>query len=957
MRFITILAAFAGAASWLSGPAAAQPVNDPAVFWNDATLYRDEYGTPHIHAGTVRAMAFAFGYAQAEDHLEPMLMAYRVAAGRAAEVGGEPFADSDAFSIKLTNAQLSAAAMAAADPLTRDLCEGFALGINAWILEHQTVAPQWAEGVQPKDVLAWWHYLMVTSAPFDLAGVYHPKRPLERANAWALAPSKTVDKKTMLVMSPYQYFDGPYRWYEAHLMVGNVNLAGATLFGLPVLLMGHNEHLGWALTPNGADTADFYREEVGGPPKNPSDPRLAASAIDDIAPLLSFMANAKPYYVRTAAGMEERAVPALVGARGPIFEGTDGGLYSWRNGAFGQFGGMRQLLLMGQSTDLATFKQALTLQQFPGFQILYADKAGNLSYTYNARLGNKNAALDYNNPQPIDWTQPVAPIRDNWAWSEIIPVAKLPQIDNPESGFLQACGTPPWLATNDSGLNPADWPQWLAPEPPNYRTFRVNQILSGGPFSFPDMGAMVYDTLVPAAVDMVPLLLHMASARPELVRGAHPDLVTALRLLRDWNFQADRDSQAMAYYNIWWTLMVKRHADEFVNEAGLYQALLANSYAAQGYALDAAVEAARIMRNDFNRLAIPWGELHRIQRGNRNEPMFGTSTGDSIFLSDNTTFVNRQWRANFGHGFAMAVHFGDETRSASVVPFGASENPASPHFADQMDLYLGRTMKRVRFQYDEMIGHAASGYGRRVILGAPGVKGYCAITLEHPQRVKLEEITDPPRPYPGGQVPFTPAIRPVLENLDTACAWELELFVPEDRCRPEHRSRLRLYTYTQQDGWNALIGQRFREAEGAYTGSGNGRVMIAVLGPHDLKLTPAPETDTPPEMALAEPAADAPKPEFLRAPEPTAPENAASEEAGRAPEAEGEATAEPGTTGEEAMTDEAPPLPDNPYFDVEFLDPQGPPPDGEQVEKDKKWKIFSPFRNKKKSEPKTNFNG
>ncbi|HNT88294.1 MAG TPA: penicillin acylase family protein, partial [Candidatus Hydrogenedentes bacterium] len=82
----------------ICAPAIAGAQADPALLWRDATLYRDEWGVPHVYAGHPRALAFAFGYAQAEDHLEPMLFAYRVANGRAAEVLGEPYAKSDAFS-------------------------------------------------------------------------------------------------------------------------------------------------------------------------------------------------------------------------------------------------------------------------------------------------------------------------------------------------------------------------------------------------------------------------------------------------------------------------------------------------------------------------------------------------------------------------------------------------------------------------------------------------------------------------------------------------------------------------------------------------------------------------------------------------------------------------------------------------------------------------------------------
>lgn len=926
-----------GTALGLAGLATAQAGNDSAALWEGATLYRDAYGTPHIQAETVRGMAFAFGYAQAEDHLEPMLMAYRMALGRASAAGGESFARDDAFALKIANAEVASDAMQTADPLTRDLCEGFARGINAWILENRDRAPAWAEGVQPKDVLAWWHYLMVVSAPFDLPGVYHPEPPLKRANAWALAPGNTVEGAAILAMAPHQHYNGPYRWYEAHLMIGDLNWAGATIFGLPVLMMGHNEHLGWALTPNGADTADFFREELGRPAPSAADPRVEA-AIDDVAPLLSFMASAKPFYIRTGNGLVERAVPSWVGARGPLFEGADGALYSWRNGAFGQFGGLRQLLLMARASNLAEFQQALALHQLSNVQVLYAGKAGDLFYAYNARLGNKSAATGPQDAQPLDWAQPVEAMRHQWAWDEIIPIGQLPHFENPESGYVQAGGTPPWLATPNSGLNPEDWPIWLVPEHPSYRVFRVNQILSAGRYSFPDMQAMLFDTLVPAAVDMVPLLLAMAEQRPGLVRNAHPDLVTALQLLREWDMQAGPDSTAMAYYSIWWTLMRKRHADEFDHEAGLYQALLANSRAAQEYALDAAVEAARIMRNDFGSLAQPWGKVHRIQRGDRNEPMFGTGTGDPIFLADNATFVNRQWRTNFGYGFAMAVQFSERTRAASVVPFGASDNPESPHYDDQMDLFLERRMKPTRFQHDAVVRYATSGYGRRVTLGTPALEGACTISVERPQRIELEEIGEPPGPFPGGQTPFTPAIRPVFSGDAPDHTWELELYVPEALCRPEHRQRLRIYTYTQADGWNPILGQEFNQTHGAFTARGEGVKMIAILGPRAVRIEPPPVPST-------EILADVPPPDdFLREPiqpdSPPAADAADAAEAPDSPEAPDTAAPAPG----------APPR--NPLFDVEILGQQGPDgsagPDAAPDE-EKKGGLLAPLRRFMKS--------
>ena len=49
------------------------------------TLYRDEFGIPHVYAPTLEAASYAIGYAQAEDRLEELLKNYRRAAGTMAE--------------------------------------------------------------------------------------------------------------------------------------------------------------------------------------------------------------------------------------------------------------------------------------------------------------------------------------------------------------------------------------------------------------------------------------------------------------------------------------------------------------------------------------------------------------------------------------------------------------------------------------------------------------------------------------------------------------------------------------------------------------------------------------------------------------------------------------------------------------------------------------------------------
>ena len=54
----------------------------------EATVYRDDYGIPHVFAPTLESAAFGIGYAQAEDRLEELLKNYRRANGTMAEAFG-----------------------------------------------------------------------------------------------------------------------------------------------------------------------------------------------------------------------------------------------------------------------------------------------------------------------------------------------------------------------------------------------------------------------------------------------------------------------------------------------------------------------------------------------------------------------------------------------------------------------------------------------------------------------------------------------------------------------------------------------------------------------------------------------------------------------------------------------------------------------------------------------------
>ena len=83
------------------------------------------------------------------------------------------------------------------------------------------------------------------------------------SNAIAVAPARSTDGATRLLVNSHQPYTGPVAWYEARLKSEEGwDMAGGVFPGSPVVLHGHNRHLGWASTVNRPDLVDVYRLEL-----------------------------------------------------------------------------------------------------------------------------------------------------------------------------------------------------------------------------------------------------------------------------------------------------------------------------------------------------------------------------------------------------------------------------------------------------------------------------------------------------------------------------------------------------------------------------------------------------------------------------------------------------------------------------------------------------------------------
>jgi len=110
------------------------------------------------------------------------------------------------------------------------------------------------------------------------------------------------------------------------------------------------------------------------------------------------------------------------------------------------------------------------------------------------------------------------------------------------------------------------------------------------------------------------------------------------------------------------------------------------------------------VKTDFGRWDVAWGEVHRMRRGALDLPVGGCSGQLGCFrVLGYRPSPDSLWVANRGDAWILAVEFGrDGPRAYSVLAYGQSDDPASPHFADQAAMFARGELKRVAFTEAEI---------------------------------------------------------------------------------------------------------------------------------------------------------------------------------------------------------------------------------------------------------------
>ena len=687
------------------------------------TIYRDTYGVPHIVGDTEPAAFFGYGYAQAEDHLERMMIQYRDAQGRRAEVEGfsalgdgylhfipyEYRWDGDYLQRLLRTRRCVTEHRGQIDPAVYPLLDGFARGVNHYIALHRAAIPAWIDGITAEDVeaLERSHYMRFYSVHDALNKLGRETRefPHFGSNQWAVAPWKSANGRILHVEHTHMPWANRFQNYEAHLMAPGLNAAGISWFGSPVFLDGFNDRITWSATWNQPNIADVYEEKI-----NPANPLqyLYEGAWRDIR------VEYEAFRVKGVHGLETVTLPLYYTHHGPVVKFDKERHRAW-SVRLPNFEGVNYTLgLYGimKSRNLPEFQAAVARQLMPRWNLLYSD-ARDVYWVHNGNVAVRNPGYDWLKPVP-GWTKETE-------WGPYLPFRDYPQLLNPASGFLQNCNNPYWTATRNSGLRPlAPVPYYLSypvkadagEEALNTRGERLFQVLGREKkFTLEEMIDLGFDTYVLAADVLVPLLAR-AYGRRQPLRDAR--LVRAMELLQAWDRRSSRESAAFTYAHYWaqaYRDLYKPAKLARFNAYGRRKLIDPASAEEQDMAWRALKEAVSRIEKKFGKPEVAWGEINVVVRGGVI-PLEGAGEPFGVLHPDEgPEQEDGRIHCNDGWGHLMVVMEGDPKQVWSLLPYGQSEHPSSPHYNDQAKLHSLCRAKRFWLTPPEILAHTESVWG------------------------------------------------------------------------------------------------------------------------------------------------------------------------------------------------------------------------------------------------------
>lgn len=650
---------------------------------SETQIIWDNYGVPHIYGKNTREMYYAFGWSQMHNHANLMLKLYGQARGCAAEYWGEEYLQSDQ---KILLFRVPQTAKKIYEQLGNDIksyLDAFVTGINRFADEHRdSIRPELMQvlPVSVYDVIG--HMIRITNLEFlageDIAVAYQEAQ--RGSNAIAIAPSKSESGNAMLIINPHLPWNDFFMFFEAHLNCEGFNCYGVSLVGMPAITMGFNQYLGWTLTINPIDASDRYRLKL----------KEGGYILDDS--IINFESKEISIKVKQEDGsLQTITNHAEYSRHGPVVSRNRDEAYAVRIAGYDNSRLLEQYYKMAAARNFHEFESAVRMMQLPMFNIIYADRDGNIFYLFNGNIPVRTEG-DFS-----FWKGTIDGTRSSLIWDSIHAYKDLPKLLNPPSGFLQNCNDPPWFCTDPPVLNPDNYPPYFS----SLWTFlrpqhAVNMMKNNPSVSYEQLLDYKQNTEPEAADRFLDELLEAANEYPD------PALKEAAEVLKKWDRKTETDSRGAILFTSWWNRINNQMFEERWNPDDPFNT--PRGIKNKETAVELLIAAAEEVKKRYGKLDVAWGDVNRFRLNEYDFPANG-GPGDygifrTIYFREDTDEKNR---AIAGETFVAVVEFGENLKANVILSYGNSSQPGNRHCGDQLDMLSLKKLRSVLFQKENIL--------------------------------------------------------------------------------------------------------------------------------------------------------------------------------------------------------------------------------------------------------------
>lgn len=526
---------------------------------------------------------------------------------------------------------------------------------------------------------------------------------MEASNIWAVDGSLTESGEPIIAMDPHLNYFAPSILYEFVLDGGSFNCWGLTFPGMPVMPFGANEDIAWGASNFPADTQDLYELDIN--PENDRQYNIGSDWYD-----MEIISDSIPY--RDSSGeMRYYLLNTKQTLFGPILEDGSSTATALRATSNDPWDNVTPFFNAMLSVSVEDFYESFRWYSYPAQNYICAESGpdGSIAQVLAGRIPIRDG---------YDGRYPVKASDGNIDWTGFIDYDSLPHHIDPDSGYLAHANNLP-----SGGIVDGDYPLGYSFST-NFRVERIMQLIECCPPLTPEyIAAMqmdVYD--IPSHLFIKSILESW-----DMIGDEYPDIAEFAELFRGWNGELSEDSVAATIYQLWLIAMGEScftdnmpwQVSGYLNYQDRWIGLLEDYVRGESTidwlsGDDEVVRARRILdqlSNSISFLRNNAGEdVAEWKWGNQHLAIFPHPSGMTAFigggehpwgggrftirvghfpLSDSLPFTN-----DFGAVFRSVISSENGTwHIGAVLPPGEGGNMLSPHFRDQIDLWLNGKLR------------------------------------------------------------------------------------------------------------------------------------------------------------------------------------------------------------------------------------------------------------------------